>query len=120
MRTICLLYLLPFLHSAPQPDTQLHVYMPPESEQGNSVLVASFSTVSSKGENLEGLERLEGLEGPEGLKGLEGLEGLKRLELIMKMKMIMKQKHLVDQEPLVEGLIMLEGLESWKRESTSI
>ena len=56
MRTICLLNLLPFLHSAPEPDTHLHVYLPKESEQGNYVLVASFSTVSSKGENL-----LEGL-----------------------------------------------------------
>ena len=56
MRTICLLNLLPFLHSAPEPDTHLHVHLPQESEQGNSVLVASFSTVSSKG-----LKRLEGL-----------------------------------------------------------
>ena len=61
MRTICLLNLLPFLHSAPEPDTHLHVYLPKKSEQGNSVLVASFSTVSSKGENLERLEGLEGL-----------------------------------------------------------
>ena len=83
MRTICLLYLLPFLHSAPQPDTQLHVYIPPESEQGNSVLVASFSTVSSKGENLEGLERLELI-----------------IQKIQKPQV--DQKHLVDQEPLVD------------------
>ena len=76
MRTICLLNLLPFLHSAPEPDTHLHVHLPQESEQGNSILVASFSTVSSKGENLEGLERLE---------------------LIMKI-----QKPQVDQEPLVD------------------
>ena len=76
MRTIFLLNLLSFLHSSPEPDTHLHVYVPQESEQGNSVLVASFSTVSSKGENLEGLERLE---------------------LIMKI-----QKPQVDQEPLVD------------------
>ena len=87
MRTICLLYLLPFLHSAPQPDTQLHVYIPPESEQGNSVLVASFSTVSSKGENLTLV-----------------LKGLERLELIIQkiQKPQVDQKHLVDQEPLVD------------------
>ena len=69
MKTILLLHLLPFLHSAPEPDTHLHVYLPPESGQGNSLLVASFSSASSKGENpnpVEGLlmvERLEGLEG---------------------------------------------------------
>ena len=65
MKTILLLlHLLPFLHSAPEPDTHLHVHLPQESEQGNSVLVASFSTVSSKGENLtpvEGLLMAEGL-----------------------------------------------------------
>ena len=99
MRTIFLLHLLPFLHSSPEPDTHLHVYQPKESEQGNSFLVAPFSSVSSKGENptqvevlliLDGLERLlmveglmverlEGLEGPEGLERLLVLEGLERL-----------------------------------------
>ena len=75
MKTILLLHLLPFLHSAPEPDTHLHVYLPPENGQGNSFLVASFSSVSAKGENpapvpvpvpVEGLlmvERLELLEG---------------------------------------------------------
>ena len=71
MKTILLLHLLPFLHSAPEPDTHLHVHLPPENGQGNSFLVASFSSVSAKGENpapvpVEGLlmvERLELLEG---------------------------------------------------------
>ena len=58
MKTILLLHLLPFLHSAPEPDTHLHVYLPPESEQGNSFLVASFSSVSSKGENPTQVEGL--------------------------------------------------------------
>ena len=65
MKTILLLlHLLPFLHSAPEPDTHLHVYLPQESGQGNSFLVASFSSVSSKGENptpVEGLLMVEGL-----------------------------------------------------------
>ena len=39
MRTIFLLHLLPFLHSSPEPDTHLHVHLPPENEQGNSFLV---------------------------------------------------------------------------------
>ena len=87
MKTILLLHLLPLLHSSPEPDTHLHVYLPEESGQGNSFLFASFSSVSSKGENpnpVEGLlmleERLEQImvEGLEGLKGLVGLlvEGL--------------------------------------------
>ena len=67
MKTILLLHLLPLLHSTPEPDTHLHVYLPEESGLGNSFLVASFSSVSSKGENptpVEGLlmvERLDGL-----------------------------------------------------------
>ena len=104
MRTIFLLHLLPFLHSSPEPDTHLHVYLPQESEQGNSFLVASFSSVSSKGENptqvevlliLDGLERLlmvEGLmvERLEGLEGPEGLEGLERLLMVIMEGLIMK------------------------------
>ena len=86
MRTIFLLHLLPCLLSSPEPDTHLHVYIPPEGEQGNSFLVASFSSVSSKGENLtpvEGLLMVEGLM----VERLEGLmvEGLiiKRREFIV-------------------------------------
>ena len=107
MRTIFLLHLLPCLLSSPEPDTHLHVYIPPESEQGNSFLVASFSSVSSKGESptlveglliLEGLERLplveglmvEGLEGLIMVETLEGLEGPEALERL----------------PTVEGLII--------------
>ena len=94
MRTIFLLHLLPCLLSSPEPDTHLHVYIPPEGEQGNSFLVASFSSVSSKGESptlvegllilegLEGLERLPLVKGLEGLEGPEGLEGLERLLLL--------------------------------------
>ena len=81
MRTICLLNLLPFLHSAPEPDTHLHVHLPQESEQGNFFLVASFPSDSSKGEDptpAEGLLMVEGLI----VEGLEGLQGLmvERLE----------------------------------------
>ena len=79
MRTIFLLHLLPCLLSSPEPDTHLHVYIPPEGEQGNSFLVASFSSVSSKGESptlVEGLLILEGLEGPEALERLLTVEGL--------------------------------------------
>ena len=104
MKTILLLHLLPFLHSAPEPDTHLHVYLPEESGQGNSFLVASFSSVSSKGENptqvevlliLDGLERLlmvDGLmvERLEGLEGPEGLEGLERLLMVIMEGLIMK------------------------------
>ena len=79
----------------------------------NSFLVASFSSVSSKGESptlvegllilegLEGLERLplveglmeEGLEGPEGLIMVETLEGLEGPEALERL-------------PTVEGLII--------------
>ena len=101
MRTIFLLHLLPFLHSSPEPDTHLHVYLPPESEQGNSFLVAPFSSVSSKGENptqvevlliLDGLERLLMVEGlmVERLDGLEGPEGLERLLMVIMEGLIMK------------------------------
>ena len=89
MRTIFLLHLLPFLHSLPEPDTHLHVYLPEESGQGNSFLVASFSSVSSKG--LE--ERLEQIT-VEGLKGLVGL---------------MVERHMVKGLLMVEGLIMNWG-----------
>ena len=99
MRTIFLLHLLPFLLSSPEPDTHLHVYIPPESEQGNSFLVAPFSSVSSKGENptqvegrliLEGLKRLLMVERLEGLEGPEGLEGLERLLMVIMEGLIMK------------------------------
>ena len=99
MRTIFLLHLLPFLHSSPEPDTHLHVYIPPEGEQGNSFLVASFSSVSSKGESptlVEGLLILEGLEGQERLIIVETLEGLEGPEALERL-------------PTVEGL-MVEGL----------
>ena len=38
MTTVLLLlcHLLPFSHSAPEPDTHLHVYLPPEGEKGSS------------------------------------------------------------------------------------
>ena len=120
MKTILLLlHLLPFLHSAPEPDTHLHVYLPEESGQGNSFLVASFSSVSSKGESptlvegllilegLEGLERLplvEGLERPEGLimvETLEGLEGPEALERLPTVEGLMVERLL-----LLEWLIM--------------
>ena len=84
MRTIFLLHLLPFLHSSPEPDTHLHVYIPPEGEQGNSFLVAPFSSVSSKGENPTQVEVLLILDGLERLLMVEGL--------------------------MVERLLMLEGL----------
>ena len=107
MRTIFLLHLLPFLHSSPEPDTHLHVYIPPESEQGNSFLVASFSSVSSKGESptlVEGLLILEGLEGQERLiivETLEGLEGPEALERLPTVEGLMVARLL-----LLEGLIM--------------
>ena len=50
-----LLQLLAFSHSAPEPDTHLHVYLPPEGGQGNSILSSFFSCVSSK-EKLPTLE----------------------------------------------------------------
>ena len=91
MKTILLLlHLLPFLHSAPEPDTHLHVYLPPESGQGNSFLVASFLSVSSKGENPTPVERL--------------LLGEGRLEQI-----IMKEGLLMVERLMVEGLIMNWG-----------
>ena len=102
MKTILLLlHLLPFLHSAPEPDTHLHVYLPQESGESNSFLVASFSSVSSKGENptqvevlliLDGLERLLMVEGlmVERLEGPEGLEGLERLLMVIMEGLIMK------------------------------
>ena len=95
MKTILLLHLLPFLHSAPEPDPHLHVYLPQESGQGKSFLVASFSSVSSKGENstpVEGLFMVEGLLMVERLEGLEGLDGL-----------------MVERVEGLEGLLMLEG-----------
>ena len=99
MKTFLLLHLLPFLHSAPEPDTHLHVHLPPESGQGNSFLVASFSSVSSKGESptlVEGLLILEGLEGQERLIIVETLEGLEGPEALERL-------------PTVEG-IMVEGI----------
>ena len=93
MKTILLLlHLLPFLHSAPEPDTHLHVHLPPENGQGNSLLVASFSSVSSKGEN------------PTPVEGL--LLGEGRLEqIIMKEGMLMVERLMVERI-MVEGLIM--------------
>ena len=35
---LLLLHLLPFSHSAPEPDTHLHVYLPPEGGQGKCFL----------------------------------------------------------------------------------
>ena len=91
MKTILLLHLLPFLHSAPEPDTHLHVHLPPENGQGNSFLVASFSSVSSKGENPTPVEgRLEQIM----VKGLERL---------------MVEGRMVEGLPMVEGLIMNWG-----------
>ena len=92
MKTILLLHLLPFLHSAPEPDTHLHVYLPPENGHGNSFRVASFSSVSSKGENPTPVERL--------------LLGEGRLEqIIMKEGMLMVERLMVERI-MVEGLIM--------------
>ena len=36
-----LCHLLPFSHSEPEPDTHLHVYLPPEGGQGSSFLFTS-------------------------------------------------------------------------------
>ena len=96
MKTILLLHLLPFLHSAPEPDTHLHVHLPQESGQGNSFLFASFSSVSSKGENPT---PVEGLLMVKGLGGLEGpmVEGL------------MVERRMVEGLLIVEGLIMNWG-----------
>ena len=49
MRTIFLLHLLPFLHSSPEPDTQLHVYLPPESGQGKLFSCCFFLICFFKG-----------------------------------------------------------------------
>ena len=98
MKTILLLHLLPLLHSSPEPDTHLHVYLPEESGQGNSFLVASFSSVSSKGENPT---PVEGLLMVEGLLELEGLDGLERLLMV---------EGLMVERRMVEGLLMVEGL----------
>ena len=111
MRTIFLLHLLPFLHSSPEPDTHLHVYIPPEGEQGNSFLVASFSSVSSKGESptlVEGLLILEGLEGPERLPLVEGLERPEGLIMVETLEGL-EGPEALERLPTVEGL-MVEGL----------
>ena len=110
MRTIFLLHLLPFLHSSPEPDTHLHVYIPPEGEQGNSFLVASFSFVSSKGESptlVEGLLILEGLEGLERLPLVEGLmvEGLEGLIMVKTLEGL-EGPEALERLPTVEGLII--------------
>ena len=108
MRTIFLLHLLPCLLSSPEPDTHLHVYIPPEGEQGNSFFVASFSSVSSKGESptlVEGLLILEGLEGLERLPLVEGLEGLIMVETLEGLE----GPEALERLPTVEGL-MVEGL----------
>ena len=49
MRTIFLLHLLPFLHSSPEPDTHLHVHLPPESEQGKLFSCCFFLICFFKG-----------------------------------------------------------------------
>ena len=111
MKTILLLlHLLPFLHSAPEPDTHLHVHLPPESGQGNSFLVASFSSVSSKGESptlVEGLLILEGLEGLERLPLVEGLmvEGLEGLIMVETLEGL-EGPEALERLPTVEGLII--------------
>ena len=47
MTTVLLLlcHLLPFSHSAPEPDTHLHVYLPPEGEKGSFFLSLLVSHV---------------------------------------------------------------------------
>ena len=107
MRTIFLLHLLPCLLSSPEPDTHLHVYIPPEGEQGNSFFVTSFSSVSSKGESptlVEGLLILEGLEGLERLPLVEGLmvEGLIMVETLEGLE----GPEALERLPTVEGLII--------------
>ena len=106
MKTFLLLHLLPFLLSVPEPDTQIHFYLPQKSEEGtNSFLVASFSSVSSKGESptlVEGLLILEGLEGPERLPLVEGLEGLIMVETLEGLE----GPEALERLPTVEGLII--------------
>ena len=51
-----LCHLLPFSHSAPEPDTHLHVYLPPEGGQGSSFLFTSSHFFSSSKGKLPTLE----------------------------------------------------------------
>ena len=76
----------------------------------NSFLVASFSSVSSKGESptlVEGLLILEGLEGLERLPLVEGLmvEGLEGLIMVETLEGL-EGPEALERLPTVEGLII--------------
>ena len=42
MKTFLLLHLLPFLLSVPEPDTQIHFYLPQKSEEGTKLFSCCF------------------------------------------------------------------------------